>query len=108
MVRALDLRDQLVERWNRAAVELVERVDAGQSAQVYPLANLGQQRQVLGPEPVDVKQRDRPRHPVKQILVHVLGLLGKFSSSMSAVTSLVSTRSRRWARAMRCCSMTTL
>ena len=33
---------------------------------------------------------------------------GKFSRSISAATSLVSTRSRRSESALRCCSMTTL
>jgi hypothetical protein len=45
-------------RWNS-----VERVDAGEGAHVHSLAYLGEQRQVLGPQPVDVVERDRPADP---------------------------------------------
>ena len=56
-------------------MELVERVDLTQRPQVHALPYLGEHRQVLRPEPVQVEQRDRAGRPREQLVVDLLGLV---------------------------------
>ena len=71
----LDLGEDLLERRDGGPVELVQWVELAQRAQVDTLADLVQLGQVLGPEPVEVEERDRPGRVRQHVLVDLAGLL---------------------------------